>query len=68
MKREGAIKICAGRPAVVPQDGCYTLGDGSHGQCHGDLEVVDSSSDPGTSVNRVIEVSDVNDPHSDADQ
>lgn len=53
---------------MVPQDGCHTLGDGSHGQRHGNLEVVDGSSDPGASVDRVIEVSDVNDPNGNADQ
>lgn len=45
-----------------------TLRDSSNCQSHGDLEVVDSTSDPGASVDGVIEMSDIDDPHSDADQ
>lgn len=45
-----------------------TLGDGSNRQRHGDLEVVDGTSDPGASVDGIIEMSDVDDPHSNADQ
>lgn len=45
-----------------------TLGDSSDCQSHSYLEVVDSASDPGASVDRVIEMSNIDDPHSDADQ
>lgn len=45
-----------------------TLRDSSDCQSHSYLEVVDSASDPGASVDRVIEMSNIDDPHSDADQ
>ena len=45
-----------------------TLWDGRDGESHSDLEVVDGPADPGASVDRVVEVSDVDHPHGDADQ
>lgn len=45
-----------------------TFRDSGDRQGHGDLEVVDSTSDPGASMDRVIEMPDIDDPHSDADQ
>ena len=48
--------------------GRETLGDCGHGQRHSDLEVVDRPTDPGASVDGVVEVSDVDDPHGNADE
>ena len=48
-------------------DGRQTLGDGGHGQGDGDLEVVDGALDPGAAVCRVVEVADVDGPHSHTD-
>ena len=45
-----------------------TLRDSSDCQSHGNLEVVDGTSDPGASVDGIVEMSNVDDPHSDADQ
>lgn len=45
-----------------------TLGDGGHSQGDGDLEVVDSTTDPGAAVHGVVEVADVDGPDSDADE
>ena len=45
-----------------------TLGGGGHSQGDGDLEVVDGSTDPGPSVDGVVEVSDVDGPHGHADE
>lgn len=45
-----------------------TLRDSSHCQSHSDLKVVDGASDPGASVDGIVEVADVDDPDSDADQ
>lgn len=44
-----------------------TFGNGSHGKSDGDLEVVDGSLDPGSTVSGVVEVSDVDGPDGDAD-
>lgn len=45
-----------------------TLRDGSHGQGDGDLEVVDGTTDPGATVDGVVEMADVDGPDSDADE
>lgn len=45
-----------------------TLRDSSDRQSHSDLEVVDSTSDPGATVDRVVEMSNIDDPHGDANQ
>ncbi len=45
-----------------------TLGDSSYSQSNSDLEVVDSATDPGSTMDGVIEVADVDHPDSDADQ
>lgn len=45
-----------------------TLRDGGNGKRHSDLEVVDCPSDPGASVDGVVEVADVDNPHGDADE
>lgn len=47
---------------------CFTFRDGSDGQRHSDLEVVDGAADPGAAVHGVVEVADVDDPHGDADE
>merc|ERR1711868_102264 len=49
-------------------DSGETLGDGGHSQGNSDLEVVDSSLDPGSSVSGVIEVTNVDGPDSNADE
>ena len=49
-------------------DSGQALWDGSHGQGDGDLEVVDGSLDPGSAVGRVVEVANVDGPHSHTDQ
>ena len=49
-------------------DGGQTLGDGGHGQGHGDLEVVDGALEPAAAVGGVVEVSDVDGPDGDADE
>lgn len=45
-----------------------TLRNCSYCKSHSNLEVIDSTSDPGTSMNRVVEMSNIDDPHSNADQ
>merc|ERR1712045_642618 len=45
-----------------------TLRDSGDGKGNGDLEVVDGSLDPGSSVGGVIEVTDVDGPDSDTDE
>lgn len=45
-------------------DSRQSLRDGSHSQGHSNLEVVDGTLQPGASVSGVIEVSDVDGPHS----
>lgn len=45
-----------------------TFRDRGDSQCHGDLEVVDGTADPGASVHGVAEVADVDEPHGDADE
>merc|ERR1711868_170383 len=49
-------------------DSGETLGDGGHSQGNSDLEVVDSSLDPGSSVSGIIEVTNVDGPDSNADE
>lgn len=49
-------------------DSGQPFGDGSHCQRHSDFEIVDSPPDPGAAVDRVVEVSDVYDPHGNANQ
>lgn len=44
-----------------------TLRDGSYSQCHSDLEVVDSPSEPAATVDRVIEMSNVDTPNCHTD-
>src|SRR4029434_9046536 len=44
------------------------LRDGGHSQGDGDLEVVDGAADPGSSVDRVVEVADVDGPHGHTDE
>lgn len=45
-----------------------TLRDCSHSQSNSDLEVVDSTTNPGSTMDGVIEVTDVDHPDSNADQ
>lgn len=45
-----------------------TFGDGRHCESHSNLKVVDGATYPGASVDGVIEMSDVDDPHSHADE
>ena len=45
-----------------------TFRDRGDSQCHGDLEVVDGTADPGAAVHGVAEVADVDEPHGDADE
>lgn len=45
-----------------------TFGDGRHCESHSNLEVVDGAAYPGASVDGVIEMSDVDDPHSHTDE
>ena len=49
-------------------DGGQTLRDGGNSQSNGDLEVVDSTLDPGATVSGVVEVSNVDGPDSNADE
>ena len=49
-------------------DGGQTLRDGGDSESDGDLEVVDSSLDPGATVGGVVEVANVDRPHGNADQ
>lgn len=49
-------------------DGGQAFGDGGHSQCDSDLEVVHGPADPRAAVNGIVEVSDVDEPHSDADE
>merc|ERR1719438_540928 len=49
-------------------DGGKTLGNGGDGESHGDLEIVDGSLDPGSSVSGVVEMSNINGPDGDADE
>ena len=50
------------------EGGGLTLGDGGHGQSHSDLEVVDGTTDPGASMDGVVEVANVDGPHGDANE
>lgn len=45
-----------------------TLRDSSHSQSNSDLKVVDSSTDPGSTMNRVIKVTNVDHPDSNTDE
>lgn len=45
-----------------------TLRDGSHGKSHSNLEIVDSTADPGASMDGVIEMANVDYPHSHTDE
>ena len=49
-------------------DGGEALRDGSDGEGNGDLEVVDGSLDPGTTVGGVVEVANVDCPDGNADK
>merc|ERR1712223_1241970 len=49
-------------------DGGQTLRDGGDSESDGDLEVVDGSLDPGATVSGVVEVTNVDRPHVNADQ
>merc|ERR1719438_771705 len=49
-------------------DGGKTLGNGGDGESDGDLEIVDGSLDPGSSVSGVVEMSNVDGPDGDADE
>ncbi len=48
-------------------DGGQTFGDGSHREGDRDLEVVDGATHPRATVRRIVEVTDVDRPHRDAD-
>lgn len=50
------------------QRGCPTLGDGSHSQGYSDLKVVDGTTDPGAPMHGVVEVANVDEPDSHADE
>lgn len=45
-----------------------TFRNSCNSQGHSNLEVVDSATDPGASMDRIIEMSNIDDPHSNADQ
>lgn len=65
--------ILLGHPAGAQRqasgnDSRKALGNGRHGQGHGDFEVVDRPTEPRATVHGVAEVADVDDPHSYADQ
>lgn len=45
-----------------------TFGDGSYSKSHSDLEVVDSTADPGATVDGVVEVANVDEPDSHTDE
>lgn len=45
-----------------------TLGDGSHSQSHSNLEIVDSTTEPGASMDGIIEMADVDNPHGHANE
>ena len=49
-------------------DSGQTFGDSGDSQSDGDLEVVDSSLDPGSTVGGIVEVANVDGPDSDANQ
>lgn len=57
-----------GGTTVVNWGGVFTFGDGRHCESHGNLEVVDGATDPGSSVDGVIEMADVDDPHGHTDE
>ena len=48
-------------------DGRQTFGNSSHGQSDSNLEVVDGAAQPGAAVHGIVEVADVDGPHSDTD-
>lgn len=54
--------MCKFKTKVIFCD--FTFWNGSYSQRDSNLEIVNSSSEPAASVNRVAEVSDVNGPHS----
>lgn len=45
-----------------------TFWDGSHSQSDGNLEVINGTTDPGSTMDRVVEVANVDHPDSNADQ
>lgn len=50
-------------------DSCIlTFGNGGYGKSHSDLEVVDSTTDPGAAVDGVVEVANVDEPDSHTDE
>lgn len=52
---------------VVTANGRHTFRNGGDSQRHGDLEVVDRSSQPAATVDRVVEVAHIDGPHSHTD-
>lgn len=45
-----------------------TFGNGGYGKSHSDLEVVDSTTDPGATMDGVVEVANVDEPDSHTDE
>lgn len=45
-----------------------TFRDGSHSQSHSNFEIVDGTAEPGSPVDGVIEMANVDDPHSHTDE
>lgn len=58
-------QACQGHDWVILQ---LTLRNCSNCQSHCNLEVIDGTSDPGPSMDRIVEVSNIDDPDSNADQ
>ena len=48
--------------------GCPTFWDCSHSQGHGNLKVVDGTTDPGAPMDGIVEVANVDEPHGHADE
>lgn len=63
------LSICTMAPELrILHQQIITLRNSSHCQSHCNLEIIDSTTNPGASVDWVTEMSDVDDPNSDADQ